>query len=90
MFWSEFTYEEDLENPLGKKKRVEKCKQPIAPDTSKASTSRKRRRIDFLDDPKDENMVKMKIDKVVSWKERLKEYRVLDRFLKTKNAILKS
>jgi hypothetical protein len=90
LFCSEFTYEEDPENPLGKKKRVKKCKQPIAPDTSKASTSRKRRRIDFLDDSKDENMVKMKRDKVVSLKERLKEYRVLNTFLKKENDILKA
>ena len=33
LFWSEFTYEEDLENPLGNKKRFKKCKQHIAPDT---------------------------------------------------------
>ena len=90
LFCSEFTYEEDPENPLGKKKRVNKCKQPITPDTLKESTNRKRRRINFLYDPKDENMVKMKRDKVVSWKERLKEYRVLDRFMKKENATLKS
>ena len=41
--------------------------------------------IDFLDDPKDENMVRMKRDKVVAWKERLNEYRVLDRFMKKQN-----
>jgi hypothetical protein len=33
LFWSEFTYEEDPENPLGNKKRFKKCKQHIAPDT---------------------------------------------------------
>ena len=77
MFWSEFTFEEDPENPLGKKKRFKKGKQSIAPDTTETSTSRTRRRIDFLDDPKYENMVIMKRAKVVAWKERLKEYRVL-------------
>jgi hypothetical protein len=75
LFWSEFTFEEDPDNPLGKK-RVKKGKHSIAPDTTEASTSRTRRRIDFLDDPKYENMVIMKRAKVVAWKERLKEYRV--------------
>jgi hypothetical protein len=76
LFWFEFTYEEDLENPLGNKKRLKKCKQHIVPDTTEASASRTRRRIDFIDDPKDENMVIMKRAKVVAWKKRLKEYRL--------------
>jgi hypothetical protein len=35
-------------------------------------------------------MVIIKRDKVVSWKERLKEYRVLDRFFKKENVALKT
>jgi len=76
LFWFEFTFEEDPKNPLGKKKRVKKGKQSIVPDTTEASTSRTGRRIDFIDDPKDENMVIMKRAKVVAWKKRLKEYRL--------------
>ena len=76
LFWFEFTFEEDPENPLGKNKRVKKGKKSIVPNTTEASTSRTGRRIDFIDDPKDENMVIMKRAKVVAWKKRLKEYRL--------------
>jgi hypothetical protein len=43
-----------------------------------------------VDDPDDKNMVRIKKAKVETWKEILKEYRVLDRFLKEKNATLKA
>jgi hypothetical protein len=84
LFWAEFDCEhpEDAKIPLGKKKRQSKGKEVVTPDKDEASTSKARRRIDFLDDPNDKYMVRMKRAKVETWKESLKEYRVLDRFLK--------
>jgi len=55
LFWAEFDSEhaKDAKISLGKKKRQSKGKEVVTPDKAETSTSRTRRRIDFVDDPND-------------------------------------